>query len=106
MNRAEQPLDRTVLPIPETHASPDHRDRCRQATAPPRFEVEAPPGAPNVLVILLDNFGYSASKTFGGAINMPTLERLAANGLIYSDFHVNPLLLADPHVAADRPQLP
>ncbi len=58
---------------------------------PPRFEVEAPAGAPNVLVILLDNLGYSATKTFGGAINMPTLERLAANGLVYSDFHVNPV---------------
>ncbi len=56
-------------------------------------------------MILLDNLGYSASKTFGGAINMPTLERLAANGLVYTDFHVNPLLLANAHVAPDRPQL-
>ena len=58
----------------------------------------APKGAPNVLVILLDNLGYSATKTFGGAINMPTLERLAANGLVYKNFHVN-RLLADPHGA-------
>jgi arylsulfatase A-like enzyme len=90
VNRAEQPLDRTVLPIPEPTLTPITEIDARQATAPARFEVEPPAGAPNVLVIVLDNLGYSASKTFGGSINMTTLERLAANGLVYRDFHVNP----------------
>ena len=44
-----------------------------------------------MLVILLDNLGYGATKTFGGVINMPTLERLAKNGLIYNNFHTAPL---------------
>jgi arylsulfatase A-like enzyme len=83
--------DRTVLPISEPARQPITEIDFRQATPPARFEVEPPPGAPNVLVILLDNLGYSASKTFGGIINMPTLERLAATGLVYTDFHVNPL---------------
>ncbi len=90
MKTVKQPLDRTVLPIPEPKLAPITEIDVRKVTAPPRFEVDAPSGAPNVLVILLDNLGYSASKTFGGAIHMPTLERLAANGLVYRDFHVNP----------------
>ncbi len=61
---------------------------------PPIFEVKAPQGAPNVIVILLDNFGYAGSKTFGGVINMPTLERLAKNGLIYNNFHTAPICSA------------
>lgn len=63
----------------------------RKATPPPRFEVKAPQGAPNLLVILLDNLGFGASKTFGGVINMPTLDRLAKEGLMYNNFHTAPL---------------
>ena len=84
-------LDRSALPIPEPYYPPITEIDVRKAKAPPRFEVKPPPGAPNVLLILLDNLGYSASKTFGGVINMPTLERLAANGLIYNNFHTAPL---------------
>ena len=105
MKTVKQPLDRTVLPIPEPKLAPITEIDIRKVTAPPRFEVDAPSGAPNVLVILLDNLGYSATKTFGGAINMPTLERLAANGLVLQGFSCEPVLLADPHVALDRPQL-
>jgi arylsulfatase A-like enzyme len=83
--------DRTVLPLAEPTYPPITELDVRKATAPPRFEVKAPPGAPNVLVILLDNLGYGATKTFGGVINMPTLERLAKNGLIYNNFHTAPL---------------
>ncbi|MGO9645713.1 MAG: sulfatase-like hydrolase/transferase [Candidatus Bathyarchaeia archaeon] len=36
---------------------------------------------------MLDNVGFSVSKTFGGVVNMPTLDRLAQNGLIYNNFH-------------------
>ena len=43
--------------------------------------VKAPKGAPNVIIILLDDVGYGASSTFGGAISTPTLDRLAQNGL-------------------------
>src|SRR5579863_8486083 len=74
------PPDRTALPIPEPYYPPITEIDVRKATAPPRFEVKPPPGAPNVLLILLDNLGYAASKAFGGLINMPTLERLAENG--------------------------
>ena len=59
--------------------------------APPRFEVKAPKGAPNVVVILLDNFGFGDRSTFGGPIQMPTLDRLAKTGLRYNNFKVPPL---------------
>jgi len=90
MSRNE-PLNRSALPIPEPYYPPITEIDVRKAKAPPRFEVKPPPGAPNVLLILLDNLGYGATKTFGGVINMPTLERLAANGLIYNNFHTAPL---------------
>jgi arylsulfatase A-like enzyme len=49
--------------------------------------VHAPKGAPNILVILLDDVGYGASSTFGGPCQTPTLDRLAKNGLRYTQFY-------------------
>ena len=49
--------------------------------------IKALKGAPNVVLILLDDVGYGASSTFGGPCDTPTLDRLAANGLRYTQFH-------------------
>ena len=87
-------LDRTVLPIPEPTYPPITELDASKVKAPPIFEVKAPAGAPNVIVILLDNFGYAGSKTFGGVMNLPTLDRLARNGLIYNNFHTAPICSA------------
>src|SRR5580704_11891013 len=87
----EQPMDRTVLPIAGPTYPPITTLDLRDAKAPPLFQVKAPQGAPNVLVILLDNLGFGATKPFGGVINMPTLERLAKNGVTYTNFHTAPL---------------
>jgi arylsulfatase len=51
--------------------------------------VSAPKGAPNIVLILLDDVGFAATSTFGGAASTPALDRLAANGLRYNRFHVN-----------------
>src|SRR5450759_5010835 len=51
--------------------------------------VTAPKGAPNVVLILLDDVGFAATSTFGGAAPTPALDRLAAGGLRYNRFHVN-----------------
>ncbi|WP_312166846.1 arylsulfatase [Phenylobacterium sp.] len=51
------------------------------------LQNRAPEGAPNVLVILYDDTGCAAWSPYGGRINMPTLDRLAANGLTYSQWH-------------------
>jgi len=84
-------LDRTVLPIHEPKLAPITELDARNAKAPPRFEVKAPAGAPNVVIVLIDDFGVGHSSAFGGPIHMPTLERLAASGLKYNRFHTTAL---------------
>ena len=48
---------------------------------------KAPAGAPNILIVLYDDTGQAAWSTYGGRINMPTLDKLAANGLLYTQWH-------------------
>jgi arylsulfatase len=80
-------LDRTVLPIPEPRHAPVTELDVRKAAAPPRFEVTAPKGAPNVVLVLIDDMGFGQPSAFGGGISMPTLDRIAAEGLRYTNFH-------------------
>ena len=80
---------RTMLPIPDRPApgltTYDAKD---PDTAFPPIEPLLPPeGAPNVLVVLLDDVGFGSSTAFGGPCRMPTAERLAAGGLRYNRFH-------------------
>jgi len=49
--------------------------------------IKAPAGAPNVVLILLDDVGFGASATFGGIIKTPTFDTLASKGLRYTNFH-------------------
>ena len=84
-------LDRTVLPIHEPAVTPIKELDARNATAPARFEVTAPKGAPNVVIVLIDDIGFGASSSFGGPINMPTLDKLADSGLRYNRFHTTAL---------------
>jgi arylsulfatase A-like enzyme len=49
--------------------------------------VKAPKDAPNVVVIILDDAGYGSSSTFGGPCDTPTLDKMAKNGLLYTQFH-------------------
>ncbi|MGA8797366.1 MAG: sulfatase-like hydrolase/transferase, partial [Candidatus Cybelea sp.] len=84
-------MDRTVLPISPPQYPPITELDAHNAKAPPRFEVKAPKGAPNVVVILLDNMGFGDISTFGGPIQMPTLDRLAKTGLRYNNLKVPPL---------------
>lgn len=88
---ASDTLDRTVLPIPEPKTKPITTLDARDAKAPPRFEVTAPKGAPNVVIVLIDDIGFGSSSAFGGPIKMPTLEKLAGNGLKYNRFHTTAL---------------
>ncbi|MBL0009772.1 MAG: arylsulfatase [Saprospiraceae bacterium] len=84
-------LDRTVLPIKEPTYPAESELDARNAKAPARFEVKAPEKAPNVVIVLIDDIGFGHSSAFGGPINMPTLEKLAANGLKYNRFHTTAL---------------
>jgi arylsulfatase A-like enzyme len=58
---------------------------------PPIEPLRPPAGAPNVLVVLIDDCGFGASSAFGGPISTPTAERLAAQGLKYNRFHTTAL---------------
>jgi arylsulfatase len=84
---------RTMLPIPDRPApgltTYDAKD---PDTAFPPIEPLLPPeGAPNVVIILLDDVGFGAASTFGGPCLTPTADRLAAGGLRYNRFHTTAL---------------
>jgi arylsulfatase len=82
---------RTVLPIPEPDRPTYKEIDARNAKMPPPFTVKAPTGAPNVVVILIDDLGFGATSTYGGPIATPTFDRLAQNGLRYNNFHTTAL---------------
>ena len=80
-----------VLPKPE----PPFRGKIGRTVkdSVPDFpkEVEAPRGAPNILLIMTDDVGFGASSTFGGPIQTPTFQQLADEGLRYNTFHTTAL---------------
>lgn len=82
-------LNRHILPMEDPVNHPDSvmdvRDQERPPQAIPR--VRPPDGAPNVLVVLIDDMGFGASSAFGGPCRMPTAQRLAGDGLRFSRFH-------------------
>jgi arylsulfatase len=88
---ANEKLDRTSLPIREPERPTYTELDVRNVKAPPRFEVTAPKGAPNVVIVLIDDVGFGATSTFGGPIQTPTLDRLARGGLRYNNFHTTAL---------------
>ena len=53
--------------------------------------VKAPAGAPNIVIVLLDDVGFGAAGTFGGPVSTPALDRLASQGLRYNAFHTTAL---------------
>ena len=86
-------ISRDSLPIPDQrHAGLVTYDAKDPDTSFPPIEPLRPPeGAPNVLIVLLDDVGFAASSAFGGPCATPTAERLAAAGLKYNRFHTTAL---------------
>ena len=86
-------IQRQVLPIPDRKpvslTTYDAKDP--DTKFPPITPLRPPTGAPNVLVILLDDVGFGASSAFGGPCRTPNAEKLAANGLKYNRFHTTAL---------------
>lgn len=80
-------LDRTILPIADPIPAVSKVLDVHNAKAPPRFEVKAPNGAPNVLLVLLDDLGFAGTSSFGGPVATPTFERIANEGVRYNNFH-------------------
>ena len=83
--------DRTVLPVPDPVFPTITELDARNATAPPPFSGSAPEDAPNIVIVLIDDIGFGAADGFGGAIQTPTLDRLAADGLRFNQFHTTAL---------------
>ncbi len=86
-------LLREVLPIPDKQqvgmTTFDAKDP--DTRYPPIEPLRPPKGAPNILIVLIDDVGFGASAVFGGPVRMPTAERLATNGLKYNRFHTTAL---------------
>ena len=84
---------RDILPIPDPQyvglTTYDAKDP--DTTYPPITMLRPPEGAPNVLIVLIDDVGFGASSAFGGPCNTPVAERLAANGLKLNRFHTTAL---------------
>lgn len=83
--------DRSVLPIREPVRQTYKELDARNAKPPARFTVTPPKGAPNVVVILIDDIGFGAASSYGGPIDTPVLDKLARNGLSYNRFHTTAL---------------
>lgn len=81
-----------ILPRPDFHFH-GQVGRTYQDSDPAQFPqpVQAPNGAPNVVLILLDDVGFGQFSTFGGGVPSPTMDRLAAEGLRYNHFHTTAL---------------
>ena len=92
VNQSDEP-SRTILPVPDRqHVGLTTYDAKDPDTKFPPIEPLRPPkGAPNVLIVLLDDVGFAASSAFGGAISTPTAERLAKAGLKFNRFHTTAL---------------
>ena len=91
--RAHDQKHRSHLPMPNTHRPQfvafDAKDP--DSKFPPIEQLRPPKGAPNVLVILIDDAGFGSASAFGGPCQTPSAETLAANGLKFNRFHTTAL---------------
>ncbi|WP_353643118.1 arylsulfatase [Mesorhizobium sp. WSM2239] len=85
-------LDRNHLPTPEW-GFPNAKIGMYATESTPDFPPtkQAPKGAPNILLVLLDDVGFGWGSVTGGLVRMPTAERLAKSGLLYNQFHTTAL---------------
>jgi arylsulfatase A-like enzyme len=84
---------RSHLPMKNTERSQyvAYEAKVPNSTSRPIQDLRPPEGAPNVLIVLLDDVGFGASSAFGGPCQTPAAEKLAANGLKYTRFHTTAL---------------
>jgi arylsulfatase len=84
--RSHLPMPNTTRPTLITYDAKDPDTKF-----PPIEQLRPPKGAPNVLIILIDDVGFGASSAFGGPCQTPTAEKLAAGGLKFNRFHTTAL---------------
>ena len=90
---AQDNMERTVLPIPDKPRTGliCMTPRIPRTSTRRSHQLRPPAGAPNVLLVLIDDAGFGSSSAFGGPCNTPTAERLAAEGLKFNRFHTTAL---------------
>ena len=101
LSRSHLPMPNTVRPTLITYDAKDPDTKF-----PPIEQLRPPKGAPNVLIILIDDAGFGSSSAFGGPCQTPNAEKLAAGGLKYNRFHTTALCSPTRAGAADRAQPP
>lgn len=84
-------VDRTVLPIKQPQRPTYNQLELDGIKPPPRSEVKAPAGAPNVILVLVDDLGFAGTSMFGGPVNTPTFDRIANEGIYYNNFNTTAL---------------
>ena len=84
-------VDRTVLPVNGPWYPPIETLDARDAKAPPVFQIKAPEGAPNVVIVLLDDLGFGGTSATGSILKTPSFDKLAKQGLLYNQFHTTAL---------------
>ena len=84
---SDEGIDRTVLPIKEPIPPTSSELDVRNVKVPPQFKVEAPEGAPNVILVLVDDLGFAGTSTFGGPVPTPTFDKISSEGIHYNNFH-------------------
>ena len=84
-------IGREILPIPDQPYRGAVPFDARSASAPPQPMLHAPEGAPNIVLVLIDDMGFGIPSAFGGCVHMPASERLASGGLRYNHFHTTAL---------------
>ena len=85
-HRSHLPMPNTVRPTLITYDAKDPDTKF-----PPIEQLRPPKGAPNVLIVLIDDAGFGSSSAFGGPCQTPNAEKLAAGGLKYNRFHTTAL---------------
>lgn len=79
--------DRSVLPIPAPEFAGVIEPSLQDSVPSWSDLVKAPQDAPNILLVMTDDVGFGAASTFGGPVPTPNLDRLAARGAVYNNFH-------------------
>jgi len=85
-HRSHLPMPNTARPSLITYDAKDPDTKF-----PPIEQLRPPKGAPNVLIVLIDDAGFGSSSAFGGPCQTPTAEKLAAGGLKFNRFHTTAL---------------
>ena len=84
---SQEAFNRNSLPIREPKRPTYTELDVRNTKPPKRFEVKAPKGSPNFVIVLIDDMGFGVADCFGGPVPMPTFSRLAKGGLRFNRFH-------------------